>query len=313
MADKNLAKTEILLESGTNELEIIEFCIEDEFYGINVTKVSEIIRASIGLVPVPDGHESISGVINLRGRIIPVVNLAKHLKVGDDYDEKKSRIIVAEFNKILVGFWVSFVTRIHRISWRQVEPPADLVQSKNSYAVGVIKIEDRILFLLDFEKISSDINPKAGGAGVKNKTEKIVTENVANDRTHKKILIAEDSPFVRQVLVDCIGEAGYQLTSVENGAQAWETLKEVAQSENFNDILEYYHLLVTDIEMPQMDGLHLIKKIKNMPTLRKLPCLVYSSMITKELAVKCNEVGADGQIAKPDIERLIQLIDEKVT
>ena len=117
---------------------------------------------------------------------------------------------------------------------------------------------------------------------------------------------------MRQVLVDYVESAGYQFTDVDNGGAAWNILEEISQKKDFSDITEYYNLLITDIEMPQMDGLHLIKKIKSSLLLRKLPCVVYSSMITKELELKCNEVGADGQIAKPDVERLLQLIDEKV-
>jgi len=310
MAEQGSKPPEILLESGTNELEIIEFCIGNEYYGINVTKVREIIRSTVGIVPVPDAETSVAGVINLRGRIIPVVHLAKHLGIELDYDKDTSRIIVSEFNKIQVGFWVSHVTRIHRLSWMQVEAPSGLVQSKNGYAVGVIKIEGRIIFLLDFEKISSDINPDTGIQDAEEVNYQ--PEETSVDRSTKKIAIAEDSPFIRQLLVQYAEAAGYKVRAFGNGLEAWNALEQVTKQTDFEDISHHYNLLITDIEMPQMDGLHLIKRIKENLNLRKLPCVVFSSMITKELEFKCQAVGASDQISKPEIDRLVEIVDGKV-
>lgn len=144
---------------GAGEIEIVEFCLGEKCYGINVMQVREIIRASMGIVAVSNAHPSISGVINLRGKIIPVINLARHFDVQAEYSIKQSRIIVSQCNDLQVGFWVHRVTRIHRIATSGIEPPSDLVQSKGRYVVGVTKIEERILFLLNFENIALDINP----------------------------------------------------------------------------------------------------------------------------------------------------------
>lgn len=303
-------KSKILLEAGTNELEIVEFLIGKEYYGINVAKVREIIRANSGIVPVPDSHESVAGVVNLRGRVTPVVDLAKHLGVHQEFDPRLSRIIIAEFNKMHVGFWVSGVTRIHRISWKSVESPEGLVQSKAGYAVGVVKIDDRILFLLDFEKIASVINPESGIQ----KPENIHYEaqKVSFDRTQKKVLIAEDSPFIRQLLSQYITAAGYKVELFNNGLEAWQSFERTLSFPDFRKIEDHCHLLITDIEMPQMDGLHLIKKIRETAKLKGFPCVVFSSMISPELSIKCKAIGADDQITKPEIERLVRLVDSRV-
>ena len=295
---------DILLESGTNELEIVEFSLGEEFYGINVAKVREIIRASVGIVPVPDAHPSISGVINLRGKIIPVVHLAKHLKIETQYDPKRSRIIIAEFNQLQAGFWVNHVTRIHRLSWKQVEAPSSLIQSKKGYAVGVVKLTDRVLFLLDFEKISSDINPETGIRD--SRDAHFEAADVPFDRSQKQILIAEDSAFIRDMLSQYVQEAGYRVTAVSNGEEAWTCLNESLRRG------QTYHLVITDIEMPQMDGLHLIKRIKDDARLANVPCVVFSSMITEDLSVKCRKVGAVAQISKPEIDGLVRLVDQHV-
>ncbi len=305
----NNSKTGILLEAGTNELEIVEFSIGDALYGINIAKVREIIKADIDLVPVPDSHPSIEGAINLRGAIIAVVNLAHHLKVGLALDKKNNRIIIAEFNKIVIGFLVSSVARIHRISWKEVEQPSQMLQTEQGYAVGIVKIDDRVIFLLDFEKIASHINPRAHITAPR-ADEYSAPSSV--DRASKRILVAEDSDFIRKMITDHLQTAGYNTETAVNGEEAWAKLANAASATGSDRIEQFYHLMVTDIEMPQMDGLHLIKRVKEDTRLSRLPCIAFSSMITKELVLKCKSVGSDGEISKPEINQLVELVDSKV-
>lgn len=303
-------KREILLEAGTNELEIVEFLMLGEYYGINVAKVREIIRGNATIVPVPDSHSSVMGVVNLRGKITPVVDLAKHLNIPGLKKDHTNRIIIAEFNKMAVGFYVESVTRIHRLSWKQVESPSGIMQTKNAYAVGIVKIENRILFLLDFEKIATVINPASGiqATGEANN----VSSEMKDMRSRKKILVAEDSPFICDLLKNYLVSGGYKVETTGNGADAYAALLKASQNPNFRKIDDYYHLLITDLEMPQMDGLHLIKKIKENPNLKPLPCVIFSSLISPEQALKCQAVGADGQLTKPEIDNLVKLVDTKV-
>lgn len=302
--------TDILLEAGTNELEIVVFTVGSSYYGINVAKVREIIRASQDIVPVPDANRSVEGAINLRGKVIPVVNLAKHLNMDVEYDQKNSRVIISEFNNSIIGFKVSTVTRIHRLSWLQVEKPGDLVQSKGGYAVAVIKLDNQILFLLDFEKIAADINPRAGiqRAG---DTKEYEENKPPFDRSTKNVLVVEDSVFVRDMLLEHLTKAGYKTHVANNGEEAIGYLNGIAGRGNFRTIEDGVNLVITDIEMPQMDGLHLITRIKKDAKLRKLPCIVFSSMVSEELSLKCQQVGADAEITKPQIHQLVSLVDRK--
>ncbi len=299
----------ILLEAGTNELEIVEFSIKEALYGINIAKVREIIKADIDMVPVPDAHPSIEGAINLRGSIIAVVNLARHLKVNTPFDKRNNRIIIAEFNKIVIGFLVTSVARIHRISWKAVEQPSQMLQTDQGYAVGIVKIQEKVIFLLDFEKISSHINPRAHLQDPK-ADEYSAPSSV--DRGSKRILVAEDSDFIRRMIIDHLHKAGYNTDVATNGEEAWGKLAAIAALPDLKDVAQYYNLMVTDIEMPQMDGLHLIKRVKEDPRLKRLPCIAFSSMISKELMLKCKSVGADGEISKPEINQLVDLVDSKV-
>jgi two-component system chemotaxis response regulator CheV len=309
MMSQIIQKRGILLEAGTNELEIVEFILGSEYYGINVAKVREIIRGNCAIVPVPDASASVVGVVNLRGKIIPVVNLAQHLHIEAQPLEKTSRIIIAEFNRMIIGFFVSAVTRVHRLSWKQVESPTGLIQTKNAYAVGIIKIEDRIVFLLDFEKIASVINP---ASGIQPAGAQPVSDGIKSLRGMKKIMVVEDSVFVSGLLRKYLESAGYHFEIYNNGQQAWDLLEKISNSDNFRKIEDHYHLLITDLEMPQMDGLHLIKRIKDNLQLKRLPCVVFSSIISEEQALKCQSVGASGQVTKPDMDGLLKLVDSKI-
>ncbi len=300
-------RSNILLEAQTSELEIVEFSVGEAVYGINVAKVKEIIKASLTLVQVPDAHPSIAGAINLRGAIIPVVDLSHHLKIKTIADLKKSRIIIAEFNRIVLGFLVSGVARIHRISWKSVEVPSQMLVTTEGYASGIVRIEKKVIFLLDFEKIAFHINPNVhilspkggeyGGSSV--------------DRGSKRILVVDDSDLVRKLIVGHLNSAGYQTDTATNGVEALDKLQTFAGRSDFTSIDQFYHLMVTDIEMPQMDGLHLIKKVKEDVKLRNLPCIAFSSIMSKEMIRQCQSCGADGEISKPEIAELVGLVDAK--
>lgn len=300
---------DILLEAGTNELEIVEFVICDELYGINVAKVREIIRYPNDIVAIPNQHPSILGVINLRGQVVPIVNLPKHIGRELAVDPTTTRVIVSDFNTFTVGFIVDSVLRIHRLSWESIESPSEVISRGQGSVIAVTKIDDRVVLLLDFEKISSDINPQCGMKEVKEAKE---FGEVGFDRSSKTILLAEDSSFIRNMIVNHLNMAKYKSIPTSDGKKAWDTLKAFADAPDFNDIEDHVHLLISDIEMPQMDGLHLIHNVKTHPTLRRLPCIVFSSLITPEMSLKCKSVGANAQITKPEIAGLVKLIDQFV-
>ncbi len=294
----------ILLESGTNELEIVEFEVANNKFGINVIKVKEIIQP-IPVTFIPHAHPHVEGIVQLRGEVLPVVDMLKVLGIPNGAFSAQQKYIVAEFNKQKVVFHVDNVTQIHRISWDKIEKPSDMYQGGSSQVIGVIKQNNSMILLLDFEKIMVDINPDSG----------INVESVKKlgkrERSEKKIVCAEDSPLLRKLLYDTMHEAGYvNLEFFENGRDAYDYLEGLLNTDK--NIEELVQLVITDIEMPQMDGHHLTKKIKSNPDLEKIPVIIFSSLITDDLRHKGEEVGAEEQISKPEIAELILKIDELI-
>ncbi len=291
----------ILLESGTNELEIVEFGIGEHKFGINVIKVKEIINP-VRITGVPQTHHHVEGIIELRGEILPVVDIASALNLPASQSPEKDKFIVTEFNKMKVIFHVHTVTRIHRILWNQIEKPSDMYQGLDSQITGVIKMNNEMLLLLDYEKIILEINPESGI------TINQIQKLGVRERSDKRLLIAEDSPLLQRLLMQTLKEAGYeQLDFFENGQEALTFLEGKAQA---GTLLNDVHLVITDIEMPQMDGHHLTKRIKENPTLSDLPVIIFSSLITDDLRHKGELVGADAQISKPEIVELVKQLDK---
>lgn len=317
-----MSNTNILLESGTNELEIVEFYIDEEsddggvyrsYFGVNVAKVLEIIRKP-KVTEMPNSpHEAVKGTFNLRSRIIPLIDLSVWLGKTMVKNEAP-KVIVSEFNNITNAFLVSGVTRIHRLSWEQVEPPSGYVASfsGNSFT-GVVKFEDRIVLLLDMEKIIWDLNPSlAMREDPAHQTKVQATEDV-----FFRALVVDDSTSIRKLIVNTLLRDGYEVQQDINGQKAWERLLETKRqaAEEGRDILEMVNLVVSDIEMPAMDGHNLCKRIKDDPILRDIPVILFSSLINEKLFHKGLSVGADDQISKPEISTLTErskaLIEEK--
>ncbi|SRR5690606_9811021 len=297
------SQTDILLQSGTNELEVVMFQIGTGLFGINVLKVREIINA-MEVTPMPNSHPNVEGIIRLRDEVLSVVNLAKVLNLPPSENPEKDKFIIAELNQIKIAFRVHHVSRIHRISWEQIEKPTELSAGDKAYAIGIIKLSDQMAILLDFEKIVVEIDPKAG-VNVES-----VKELGPRERSTKKIVIAEDSAVLRQLLVDTLSEAGYSNIKVfENGKEAWQYLSELAEDESV-DVKDKVDLIITDIEMPQMDGHHLTDRIKKDIQLKDIPVVIFSSLITEDLYHKGVSVGADAQVSKPEIVSLIEEIDK---
>ncbi|MEM5017734.1 chemotaxis protein [Metabacillus indicus] len=299
-----MQQTEILLESGTNELEIVEFTVAGLKFGINVIKVKEIIQLQT-MTKVPHAHPNVEGITELRGEVLPVVNTAKALGLGENPNSSADKLIVTEFNKQKVIFHVHGVTQIHRISWSLIEKPSRLYQGLESQITGVVKWNGEMILLPDFEKLIVEINPESGIH--LNQIKKLGKR----ERSDKKIVIAEDSPLLRGLLHDTLQEAGFvNLEFFENGKDALDYLQTLCSSGGA--LKDEVQLVITDIEMPQMDGHHLTKRIKEHTALAVLPVLIFSSLITEDLKHKGRKVGADGQVSKPEIAELVSMIDQYI-
>ena len=193
VAETSGDKKGILLETGTNEFEIVEFSIGKVNYGINVAKVREVITR-VPVTSMPQAHPYVDGLFTLRGKAIPLVNLPRCLNIQTT-DEPRN-IIVTEINNYSIGFLVGNVSRIHRISWKEMEPAPEV--GDQSRVVGIIKMSDRIVLLLDFETIIAEINPEINQ---KLTTFEEATEDIKTRRANVHVVVAEDSAMLRDLLV----------------------------------------------------------------------------------------------------------------
>jgi two-component system chemotaxis response regulator CheV len=300
----SITDTNILLETGTNELEVLEFTIAGNSFGINVAKVMELMQIQEPQ-PMPNSHPCIEGIFQPREDVYTVINLARYLNLPDSENPEKDIYIITNFNMMNISFHVHAVESIHRISWQSIEKPDVIIYGGDEGIVtGITKIGNRIVSILDFEKIAFDISPATG-------MQYSEIENISNaDRAGSPILIAEDSALLRRLILQALRAYGYtSVVSTTNGEEAWKFLQDIKEHHS-DDIRSEVACVITDIEMPKMDGHRLTKLIKSDPLLRTLPVLIFSSLIDENMYLKGTEVGADAQLSKPEISKLVNTVDE---
>ncbi len=294
-------ETNILLESGTNELELLVFEVGSNSYGINVAKVREIITSE-PITPVPNAHPCIEGVFMPRDVMITAINLAKVLGLSPSENPKLDMFIITNFNRLNVSFRVHKVEGIHRVSWKDIIVPDKTINTADTaLATGIVKLEGRLIVILDFEKIVSDISPETG---LKLSD---MEEYQGRPRNERPIMIAEDSPLLMQLILDSLKKAGY--TNIQknvNGQAAWDTLMEYKEE---GTVKEKVHCVVTDIEMPLMDGHRLLRLIRDDSDLRDIPVVIFSSLLNDDMKRKGEQLGANAQLSKPEIGRLVAELD----
>lgn len=295
--------TNILLESGTNELEVLEFTLGSNHYGINVAKIREILTYQ-PITPVPNSHPSIEGIFMPRDTMITVVNLKRCLGMPES-DTEKGLFIITNFNKLNIAFHVDQVMGIHRVSWEEIiKPDSTINTEENSASTGIIKLGEKLIIILDFEKIVTDISPETG---LKLSD---IDKMEERERCNSPILIAEDSPLLSRLITDCLRKAGYtNLLITMNGQEAWDKLMEYRREGNVRDKV---HCIITDIEMPLMDGHRLTKLVKADDVMKNIPVVIFSSLVNEEMRVKGERLGADAQLTKPEIGNLVDAIDHLI-
>ncbi len=296
--------TNILLENGTNELEVLQFTLNGNHYGINVAKIREILTYQ-PITPIPNAHDSVEGIFMPRDTMITVISLKKCL--GLPPTENKGLFIITNFNKLNIAFHVDQVIGIHRVSWADIIKPDSTINTDKEgsahggVSTGVIKLGDKLIVILDFEKIVTDISPETG---LKVSDIEALGER---DRNDTPILIAEDSPLLGKLITDSLKKAGYiNINMCMNGKEAWDKLIEYKQA---NNIFDKVRCIITDIEMPIMDGHRLTKLVKTDDVLKQIPLVIFSSLVNDEMRRKGEALGADAQLTKPEIGSLVETID----
>lgn len=299
-----MSQNNILLEVGTNELEIVEFIVNQDgymgHYGLNVAKVVEIIRRQKVTHMPETKHPAILGTFAHRGgRVVPLIDTAIYLH-SSPIDNPDAKIIVTEFNAVTTAFLVSGVNRIYRLSWTDVEAPGKLLQGMSHNAVtGVVRLDGRVVFLLDLEAIVAELHP---GMAIR-----MDASTSGRSKDSLPILHADDSSSIRTLVLDLLTREGrFSLTQATDGQEAWNFLcRQAEESQRKNiPITNLIRGIITDIEMPALDGLTLCRRIKEHPVLRILPVVMFSSLINDQLRAKCKLVGADAQFSKPDLQDL---------
>ena len=294
-------KEGILLESGTNEIEIMKFTIENEFYGINVAKVKEIMMAE-KVKAMPHAHPAVEGIFKPRDVLITVIDLGYYLT--NEYLEHKPRdlFIVTSFNKMTVAFRVQSIEGISRISWKDIQKPdKTLTHGEEGVATGIAQCDKDLVTILDFEAIVAEIAPETTIQMSE------IDQLGERQRSDANILVAEDSVLLSKMIEEALHKSGYVNTKMfPDGSKLWDYLNELRGDPKAHEKLS---LVITDIEMPQMDGHRLTKLIKDDRDFKRLPVIIFSSLITEEMRRKGKELGADEQMSKPEIGHLVRVID----
>lgn len=294
--------TKILLENGTNELEVLEFILAGNSYGINVAKVKEIIPYQ-PVTPVPNAHPSIEGIFMPRETMITAIDLKNCLQRGEY--SPSGLFIITNFNKLDIAFHVDNVVGIHRVSWRDIiKPDATVSTTEEGISTGIIKYNNKLIIILDFEKIVSDINPETGLKITD------IDELGERQRSDVPILIAEDSVLLNKLIVDSLKKAGYHnLIHTKNGQEAYDVIQNCKAD---GTLKEHVQCIITDIEMPLMDGHRLTKLVKEDPETADIPIVIFSSLVNDEMKRKGAALGANAQLSKPEIGNLVKVVDELI-
>lgn len=292
----------ILLETGTNEIEIMQFTIHGNLYGINVAKVREIMM-SAPVKPMPHAHPAVEGIFKPRDMVLTVVDLPYYLTGAHGEAGTRDLFIVTNFNKMFIAFRVHTVVGISRISWADIQKPDKAVSGgAEGVATGIAQCGEDLVTILDFERIVAEIAPETS----------IQMDEIdalgERARCDSPVLVAEDSLLLSQMIREALTRAGYtHVTMFDNGQELWEFL-EAHRDDPYLDRL--VQLIITDIEMPKMDGHRLTKLVKDDAKFRGIPLIIFSSLISDEMRVKGEEVGADRQLTKPEIGHLVDVMDD---
>jgi two-component system chemotaxis response regulator CheV len=312
--EKSLENEDILLESGTNEVEIAEFFLGSNSYGVNVAKIKEFVPYNaVSITRDLNAPKAMAGVFMLRGELIPLIDLNIFLSLVSHETSDRKVILVTEFNNMITGFIVDGINQIHRLTWEDLKIINPVMKQHTDRLTGTVHHQDSDILILDLEYIISELFPVQTALKHEAAEKEINTnQTVTEQRSDKKILVVDDSSIARESIQSGLHTAGYlETTILDNGKSAIEYLDNLidqtkSEGRPFNDFLD---LIVTDIEMPQMDGLTLCKKIRERSTV-KIPIIIFSSLITEQMAHKCESVGASSYATKPNIGQLVEHIDK---
>ncbi|UXY14599.1 chemotaxis protein [Chitiniphilus purpureus] len=295
--------------AGTNKLEILLFTLgvdqrsgRRENFGINVFKVREVMRTP-DITQAPEMPSSVEGMVSLRGVLVPVVDLAKYAGVSSD--TRPGIMIVTEYNGHTQGFLVEAVDTILRLDWSSMRVPPDMLLTQmGGLVTAVTELENgKLVMMLDVEKVLAETTQTA---------DDIDTSLVVQNRnfSEKNIFFADDSTVARRQISQTLDAMGVRYQYAINGKRAWDELQRIAQSAALQgkEVRDLVHLLLTDVEMPEMDGYMLTKLLKSDPRFAGIPVLMHSSLSGASNQKLGQSVGVDGYVSKFEPHKLSQMI-----
>lgn len=315
-----------MFQVGSNIFELIEFTATKAsavptsdrktpiLYGVNVAKVREVIRLPT-IVPCLTNAPEVLGVFNLRGAPIPAIHLAKALGYNDEVVTPASQVIVTEFSSRKAGFVVAGTRRIRRVSWDKVLPPSS---DAFNTITGMMLIENQdFIFILDFERILLDIESRSGGQG----TSSMAIEynqplptgggaaqpggaQGAGASTRPLILVVDDSPTARRAICELLRSMQLDIIEYTNAEQAWNDLNTAEAGSDLSKV----QLIVSDVEMPKLDGYSFVKRIRNSEKLKKMPIILHSSLTGDVNKDRAKQAGADAYVGKLNRKEIIEAL-----
>lgn len=297
---------------GQNRLELLLFSLpgRSQRFGINVFKVREVLQCP-RLTVMPKIHRYVRGVAHIRGQTISVIDLSMAIggRAVDNLDN--SFVIIAEYNRSVQGFLVEGVEKIINMDWSKILPPPQGM-GKINYLTAVTQVDEKLVEILDVEKILDEISPvltdvnddivQEVQAGIEQKLQESGQENIK-----RKVMVADDSSVARKQVERALKTLGLEAVLATNGQEAFDILKEMSKE---GSIYDQIGLLISDIEMPEMDGYTLTAKLRNEPELNKLKIILHTSLSGVFNQAMVKKVGADNFIAKFNPDDLAKAVKE---
>jgi len=288
--------------AGHNRFELLLFkLVGRQRFGINVFKVQEVIQCP-PLTQIPKSHSVVRGVAHLRGKTIPVLDLSMAIGMSAIQDEAGSYVIVTEYNRTIQGFMVGAVDRIINIGWEQVKAPPSGAGG-NGYLTAVTEVDGELIEVIDVEKVMKEVI-----GGQESASDDVIDEEISG--TGDRVLIVDDSSVARGQVKRVCTQVGIECITLKDGQEAWDHLLQLVD-EGIN-IAEYYSMIISDVEMPRMDGYTLATKIKSNADMKDVYLILHTSLSGVFNTSMVEKVGANKFLAKFDPDTLVRTIQEQL-
>ena len=294
---------------GENRLELLLFRLRGrQLYGINVFKVKEVLQCP-KLTSIPNSRSVVRGVAHIRGETIPIIDLSMAIRgpALPAEDIATSFVIITEYNRRTQGFLVSGVDRIVNMNWEDIMPPPRGA-GREVYLTAVTRMDDALVEVIDVEKILSEVSPLKEDVA-----EEILSKNTRDRSASRPVLVVDDSSVARRQMIRCLTAIGLEVESRNDGKQALDYLKGLVA--DGSKVTDHVSMVISDVEMPEMDGYTLVARCKNDPALKDLYIMLHTSLSGIFNRAMVQKVGADDFMAKfsPDelAERVMEILDRE--